>query len=250
MERKLKQGEVTNLKEAEEKIKASISEDYSREFAAEEKKWQTKTHELEQKIKWAEEKSKDEAKTREDLGNQIKEKTLAIIGHENKTIELQCKLESSYTSIMFQGSTNIYGYGNGYVSENVDIPCDPLATSPEIMRIDHVDAGLSSNAEPMSSNVPSNYPPGNIRPVDQDSQESCSTRDMSENGNDMPESAKDMMENGNEFEPEKPASLENVKNYQLNVDVGLSSNAAPGPSFEPPSYPTPVAQDSQESGSA
>jgi hypothetical protein len=212
---------------------------------------------------------------------------------------------------MFQGS---YGYGNGYVSENVDIPCDPLATSPEIMRIDHVDAGLPSNAEPMSSNVPSNNPPGNIRPVDQDSQESCSTRDMSENGNyppgntrpvdqdsqescstrdmsengnyppgntrpvdqdsqescstrdmsengnyppgntrpvdqdsqescstrdmsengiDMPERANDMTENGNESVPEKPASLENVKSYQINVDVGLSSNAAPGPSVEP-----------------
>ena len=230
MERKLEQGEATNLKEAEEKIKASIYEEYSRDFAAEEKKWQKKTHELEQKIKWAEEKSKDEAKTREDLGNQIKEKTLAIIGHENKTIELQRKLESSYTSIMFQGS---YGYGNGYVSENVDIPCDPLATSPEIMRIDHVDAGLPSNAEPMSSNVPSNYPSGNIRPVDQDSQESCSTRDMSENGNDMPERANDMTENGNESVPEKPASPENVKSYQINVDVGLSSNAAPGPSVEP-----------------
>ena len=72
---------------------------------------------------------------------------------------------------------------------------------------------------------------------------------MPENGNDMPESVNDMTENGIDFEPEKPASLETVKNDQKNVDAGLSSNAAPGPSFEPPSYPRPVAQDSQESGS-
>ena len=70
---------------------------------------------------------------------------------------------------------------------------------------------------------------------------------MPENGNDMPENANDKTEIGIDIEPEKPASLETVKNDQKNVDAGLSSNAAPGPSFEPPNYPRQVAQDSQES---